>query len=122
VGVEEIEEGVVEPHSGVLMARRAVAATVEDAIGLGVEYYSGQAAGAREAGGVKHVTTNQGDRIAAGQFVFACGAWLSKIFTDALGARIFPSRQEVFFIGIPAGEMRFAPPALPTGLVQGDLG
>src|SRR5437764_42621 len=65
--------------------------------------------------------TKQGDRIAAGQFVFACGAWLSKIFPDALGARLFPSRQEVFFIGIPAGEMRFAPPALPTWLFQEDL-
>jgi len=121
IALEEIQKGIIEPHSGVLMARRAVAATVEDAIRLGVEYYSGQAAGAREAGDVKHVTTKQGDRIAAGQFVFACGAWLSKIFPDALGARIFPSRQEVFFIGIPAGEMRFAPPALPTWLFQEDL-
>ena len=121
IALEEIQKGIIEPHSGVLMARRAVAATVEDAIRRGVEYYSGQAAGAREAGGVKHVTTKQGDRIAAGQFVFACGAWLSKIFPDALGARIFPSRQEVFFIGIPAGEMRFAPPALPTWLFQEDL-
>ena len=121
IALEEIQKGIIEPHSGVLMARRAVAATVEDAIRRGVEYYSGQAAGAREAGDVKHVTTKQGDRIAAGQFVFACGAWLSKIFPDALGARIFPSRQEVFFIGIPAGEMRFAPPALPTWLFQEDL-
>jgi glycine/D-amino acid oxidase-like deaminating enzyme len=38
-----------------------------------------------------------------------------------LGGRIFPSRQEVFFLGIPAGEMRFAPPALPTWLFQEDL-
>jgi len=121
IALEEIQKGIIEPHSGVLMARRAVAATVEDAIRRGVEYYSGQAAGAREAGDVKHVTTKQGDRIAAGQFVFACGAWLSKIFPDALGARIFPSRQEVFLIGIPAGEMRFAPPALPTWLFQEDL-
>ena len=121
IALEEIQKGIIEPHSGVLMARRAVAATVEDAIRRGVEYYSGQAAGAREAGDVKHVTTKQGDRIAAGQFVFACGAWLSKIFPDALGARLFPSRQEVFFIGIPAGEMRFAPPALPTWLFQEDL-
>ena len=38
-----------------------------------------------------------------------------------LGARIFPSRQEVFFFGIPAGETRFAPPSLPTWLFQEDL-
>ena len=121
IGLEEIQKGIFEPHSGVLMARRAVATIVEDAIQLGVEYCSGQVLVPREAGAVKQITTKQGERIAAGQFVFACGAWLGKIFPDVLGAQIFPSRQEVFFFGIPAGEMRFAPPALPTWLFQEDL-
>ena len=121
IGFEEIQKGIFEPHSGVLMARRAVAAVVEDAVRLGVEYRCAQVSNPREAGRVEHITTNRGERIAAEQFVFACGAWLGKIFPDALGSRIFPSRQEVFFFGIPAGEMRFAPPALPTWLFQEDL-
>jgi glycine/D-amino acid oxidase-like deaminating enzyme len=116
-----IQKGIFEPKSGVLLARRAVAAVVEDAVRLGVDYRCAQVADPRKAGAVKHVTTNTGERIAAGQFVFACGAWLGKVFPDVLGARIFPSRQEVFFFGIPAGEMRFAPPALPTWLFQEDL-
>jgi glycine/D-amino acid oxidase-like deaminating enzyme len=37
-----------------------------------------------------------------------------------LGKRIFPSRQEIFFFGVPAGDTRFAPPALPTWLFQED--
>src|SRR2546429_9389392 len=124
LALEEIHKGIFEPESGVLLARRAVAAVVEDALRRGVAYRSAQATNPREAGRIEHVTTNQGERIAAGQFVFACGAWLGKVFPDALGARIFPSRQEVFFFGIPAGETRFAPPALPTwrfseGLVFG---
>jgi sarcosine oxidase len=121
IALEEIQQGVLELQSGVLMARRAVAAVVEDAIGLGVEYRCAPAVDPREAGAVKHITTKQGESIVAGQFVFACGAWLGKIFPDVLGARIFPSRQEVFFFGIPAGETRFAPPTLPTWLFQGDL-
>ena len=121
IGLEEIQKGIFEPHSGVLLARRAVAAVVEDAIRLGVEYRCAQVVDPREAGAVKQVTTKQGERIGAGQFVFACGAWLGKIFPDVLGARIFPSRQEVFFFGTPAGETRFAPPALPTWLFQEDL-
>ena len=121
IGLEEIQKGIFEPHSGVLLARRAVAAVVEDAIRLGVEYRCAQVVDPREAGAVKRVTTKQGERIGAGQFVFACGAWLGKIFPDVLGARIFPSRQEVFFFGTPAGETRFAPPALPTWLFQEDL-
>lgn len=121
IGLEEIQKGIFEPHSGVLMARRAVAAVVEDAVRRGAEYHCAQVEDPREAVAVKHVTTKQGERIAAGQFVFACGAWLGKIFPEVLGARIFPSRQEVFFFGIPAGETRFAPPGLPTWLFQEDL-
>jgi len=33
-----------------------------------------------------------------------------------LGPRIFPSRAGIFFFGIPAGDMRFAPPALPRAV------
>jgi len=121
IALEEIQKGIFEPHSGVLMARRAVAAVVEDAVRLGVEYRCTQVSNPREARKVEHITTSQGERIVAGQFVFACGAWLGKIFPDVLGARIFPSRQEVFFFGIPAGETHFAPPSLPTWLFQEDL-
>ncbi|HET9994497.1 MAG TPA: FAD-dependent oxidoreductase, partial [Candidatus Acidoferrum sp.] len=121
IGFEDIKNGIFEPSSGVLLARRAVAAVVEDAVRLGAEYRCAQVLNPREAGRVEHITTSHGDRIAARQFVFACGAWLGKVFPGVLGGRIFPSRQEVFFFGIPAGEMRFAPPALPTWLFQEDL-
>jgi len=121
IALEEIQKGILEPQSGVLVARRAVAAVVEDAVRRGVAYRSAQATNPREAGRVEHITTSQGERIQAGQFVFACGAWLGKIFPEVLGARIFPSRQEVFFFGTPAGETRFAPPALPAWLFQEDL-
>ena len=121
IALEEIRKGVFEPHSGVLMARRAVATVVEAAFRIGVEYRCAHVVDPRETGAVKQITTKQGEHIDAGQFVFACGAWLSKIFPDVLGARIFPSRQEVFFFGIPAGEIRFAPPAVPAWLFQEDL-
>jgi monomeric sarcosine oxidase len=121
IGLEEIQKGIFEPKSGVLLSRRAVAAVVEDAVRLGAEYRCALVVDPRKAGAVQHITTSAGERIAAGQFVFACGAWLGKVFPDVLGARIFPSRQEVFFFGIPAGETRFAPPALPTWLFQEDL-
>jgi monomeric sarcosine oxidase len=121
IGLEDIQKGIFEPKSGVLLARRAVAAVVEDAVRLGAEYRYARVVEPREAGAVEHITTSNGEQIAAGQFVFACGAWLGKVFPDVLGARIFPSRQEVFFFGIPAGETRFARPALPTWLFREDL-
>ena len=55
----------------------------------------------------------------AGQFVFACGAWLGKIFPEILG-HVYFRRQEVFFFGVPAGDSQFSAPSLPTWLIQGD--
>ena len=120
IGLDGVKWGLFEPNSGVLMARRGVATVVEDAVRLGAEYRCAQAINPREAGRVEHIGTRNGERIAARQFVFACGPWLGKVFPDVLGSRIFPSRQEVFFFGIPGGDARFAPPTLPTWLFQED--
>jgi len=121
VSFEDIKAGILEPHSGVLMARRAVAMLVEDALRLGVEYCSAQILKPAGSGRLEQVVTSQGERFSTEQFVFACGAWLGKVFPEVLGERIFPTRQEVFFFGIPGGDTRFAAPALPTWLFQEDL-
>jgi len=121
VSFEDIKTGIFEPHSGVLMARRAVAALVEEALRLGVQYYNAQVLKPAGSGRLEQVETSQGERISAEQFVFACGAWLGKVFPEVLAARIFPTRQEVFFFGVPGGDTRFAAPALPTWLFQEDL-
>ena len=120
IDLDGITAGLLEPHSGALIARRAVAAVVEDAVQRGTEYRNALVLKPEGSGRLRHVATNQGQNIAAGQFVFACGPWLGKVFPDVLGGRIFPSRQEVFFFGIPAGDTRFAPPALPTFLFPAD--
>jgi len=123
IGLDGIATGLLEPQSGVLMARRAVAAVVEAAVVNGAEYRVLEIVTperAQGSGGLTSITTRGGERIEAEQFVFACGAWLGKLFPEVLGERIFVSRQEVFFFGVPAGDMRFSPSALPTFLFQGD--
>jgi sarcosine oxidase len=120
IGLDGITKGLLEPHSGVLMARRAVAAVAEDAQRIGVEYRVAQIAEPRGSGKISTVTTSSGEPIETEAFIFACGAWLGKLFPEVLGMRIFPSRQEVFFFGVPPGDARFAPPALPTWLFQED--
>ena len=112
--------GLLEPGSGVLMARRAVQAVVEEAVKGGVEYLGTAALAPTGTGKVTSVETRSGEIAQAGVFVFACGPWLPKVFPDLLGHRIFPTRQEVFFFGVPAGDTRFKPPALPTWINLGD--
>lgn len=116
-----VHRGVLELESGVLLARRAVACTVQDAVmRLGAQLQIAQIAPPTATGNLQSVTTSLGDRISAKEFVFACGSWLGKLFPDLLGNRIFPTRQEVFFFGSPAGDARFATPNLPTWLFQED--
>jgi len=116
VNFDGVKRGILEPHSGVLMARRAVAAVVADAAGRGVSYRVAKVEAPCGAGRVVSVKTSSGETIAAGTFVFACGPWLGKVFPALLGSRVFPTRQEVFFFGVPAGDARFAAPALPAWL------
>lgn len=115
-----VNHGVLEPESGVLLARRAVTCVVEDAVGLGAQFRIDLVMPPVDAKSLEFVATSNGERLHAGQFVFACGPWLGKMFPELLGRRIFPTRQEVFFFGSPAGDARFAWPALPTWLFQED--
>ena len=112
--------GIVEPDSGVLMARRAVQAVVQEAVAYGADYLTEAVAMPAGRGHLESIATRSGKTIRAGTFVFACGPWLPKVFPDLLGDRIFPTRQEVFFFGVPAGDARFAPPAMPTWINLGD--
>jgi monomeric sarcosine oxidase len=115
-----VECAIFEPSSGVLMARRAVAAVVAAALGLGAEYRLAHIAAPVASGGPQKIKTSRGETISAGKIVFACGAWLGKLFPEILGPRIFPTRQEVFFFATPPGDARFAAPVLPTWLFQED--
>jgi monomeric sarcosine oxidase len=120
LNLDGVTRGLLETGSGVLMARRAVACTVGRALQVGVQLQIAQIVTPRGTNKLDVIETLGGKRISAGNFVFACGAWLGKVFPEILGDRIFPTRQEVFFFGTPPGDARFAPPALPTWLFQAD--
>jgi sarcosine oxidase len=117
VSWDDIEIGLYEPELGALMARRAVQSLVAEFVKAGGTYLTGAVAppvtkaGDSRLGGIRTVA---GESLQADRYVFACGPWLPKVFPQVLGARIFPTRQEVFFFAPPAGDARFAPPSLPT--------
>ncbi len=106
--------GALEPHSGSLMARRAVEHVAADAVKRGAEYRAEFVETPAGRGRLESLRTRNGENFAADTFVFACGSWLPKVFPGLLGDLIFPTRQEVFFFGLPPGDLRFSPPALPT--------
>ena len=109
-----ITRGVFEPGSGVLLARRAVRAVADQGVRHGVDYRVAAAEPPGPSRRVESVGLGEGERLSAGAFVFASGPWLPRLFPDLLGPLLRTTRQEVFFFGTPAGDRRFAPPAMPA--------
>src|SRR5258708_35877065 len=87
IAFDDVTLGVFEPGSGVLMARRAVAAVVEDAVKRGAEYRLAQIATPRGSGLLDFIFTSAGGRIVAGQVCFCLGAWRGETFSGILRER-----------------------------------
>jgi sarcosine oxidase len=114
--------GMLESESGVLLARQAVQALVATAQSLGVTYL--QAAIRPPENGAARLTfveTTADGRIVADKFIFACGPWLPKLFPEFLAELIHVTRQEVFFLGVAAGDDRFLPEKMPAWIDFNDL-
>ena len=120
--VRPISWGILEPDSGVLMARRAVQAVVAQGRADGVDYVEAAITPptvTREK--LNSVQTTSRRDIVAERFVFACGPWLPKLFPKLLGELIHVTRQEVFFFGVPSGDDSFNQGVLPTWIDFNDL-
>ena len=117
-----IRWGILEPDSGVLMARRAVQALAADARAKGVDYVEeGVVSPKGPEGKLNSVQTASGRQVAAEQFVFACGPWLPKLFPDLLGELFYVTRQEVFFFGVPPGDDSFNMGVMPAWIDFNDF-
>jgi sarcosine oxidase len=112
----DVNVGILEPESGVALARRAVQSLINDLVRNGVAVITGAVEPPQGSGKLAQIRISGNQTISANGFVFACGAWLPKLFPDVLGGKIFPTRQEVFFLGPPAGSDRFAIGKMPAWL------
>jgi sarcosine oxidase len=83
LGVDDLSAVLFEPDSGVLHARRATQLLVDDGVRHGVRFETR--------------SVNVGDAPHADVVVWACGAWLPKLFPQHVDLRI--SRRDVYFFG-----------------------
>ncbi len=113
IALDDDVAAIFEPDAGALMARQAVQALVAQFVEDGGTYLQAKALSPQGAGTLSAIDTDQG-RLQADAFVFACGPWLPQVLPDAMGKRIQPTRQAVFFYGAPPGDARFAAPHLPA--------
>ena len=113
---QDVALGIFEPEFGALMARRAVQTLVQEFTRAGGELRVAAVkppAAAASGAVLAALETSEGEPLSAERYVFACGAWLPKLFPTELGGRIFPTRQEIFFFTPPRGDDRFSPAKLP---------
>ncbi|HXB56025.1 MAG TPA: N-methyl-L-tryptophan oxidase [Vicinamibacteria bacterium] len=113
VGWGPITWAIYEPESGLLAAFLAVQTVAEMARKAGATYLEESVLAPVAKGGLAAVTTRSGKTVSAKTFVFAAGPWLAKLVPEVLGDRIFPTRQEVLYFGVPPGDERFSCLALP---------
>jgi len=107
IGLEGIAWGLYEPNAGGLMARRGVQTVVRETVKLGLRYEQHAITSVPAAG------------ISAGQYIYACGPWLRKLFPELLGNKLNPTRQEVFYFGVAPGDDAFRAPKMPAWVDPG---
>jgi glycine/D-amino acid oxidase-like deaminating enzyme len=107
--------GLLEPGAAVIRAKQAILAVAAAFTRKGGTLTMARARPGRADGRrLVDLETADGSRVAAQQFVFACGPWLPKLFPALLERRIQVPGRDVFYFGVPAGETRFGPPHLPN--------
>ena len=100
---DDLEWVLLEPEAGVLRARRATEALARRARGNGADIVRGRA---RPDGAA--VVLDSGERLEGDRVVWACGAWLGKLFPDVVSLRV--TQQDVLYFETPEG---WAAPHVP---------
>ncbi len=115
INFEGIHWAIFEPECGYLDARASCATVVEAFVAAGGKYRQAAVlADGLEDAPIRSVGLSDGSRLKADGYVFACGPWLGKLFPQAVGDLVQPTKQDIFFFGSPAGDNRFSEKHLPV--------
>jgi glycine/D-amino acid oxidase-like deaminating enzyme len=116
IAFDDVRSVFVEPDAGYLFARRACQAVVERLTAEGGVYRQASVQGpvVPEGATMADVKMDDGSRLEADVFVYACGPWLPSLLPDVMGGCVTATRQDVFYFGTPAGDRGFSDPDLPV--------
>jgi glycine/D-amino acid oxidase-like deaminating enzyme len=115
INFEGIEWGIFEPECGYLDARASCQAVAEAFVAAGGKYLQlAVIADGLESPTLRGLALSDGSLLKADRYVFACGPWLGKLFPQAIGNLVQPTKQDIFFFGTPAGDDRFSDRNLPV--------
>ena len=113
IALDAVSRVVFEPAAGYLFAKRACMHVADRVVAEGGTLRQAAAVSPVVIDG-RGVKLADGSILEADLFVFACGPWLGALFPHVIGPLVTPTRQEVYYFGLPPGDARFLPPALPV--------
>lgn len=93
---------IEEPGAAYLRARAACALVLGQFLAGGGTYREGRVAPVEGAPGRTQLA--DGTPLDADIIVYACGPWLGKLFPGVIGDLIRPTRQELFYFGLPSAD------------------
>ena len=113
-----------EPSAGVVRARRAIESVARVFQQEGGEILIAKAAhGDADGRTLRNVHLDNGDRLEAGMFVYATGAWSHLYLPELLGPRFSANAiGHVYYFSIPPGETAYQWPNCPSYGVPGCTG
>lgn len=115
IDTSAMQAAVYEPDAGVLRSRRACESVAAEFRRLGGAITVARATPTyQEDGQLQGVQLDDGRRITAGTYVFACGPWLGKVFPEVMARRLRTPIGSVFYLGMPMGNHAFEFPNLPS--------
>lgn len=121
INFDGVKSVYLERRAGALSARAACISVrdlfVEDGGAYRTAYVE---PGAIKRQSMTAISLDDGSRVEADWYVFACGPWLGQLFPEIIGGSIRPTRQEVLYFGTPRGSKRYLPGSLPIWIDFGE--
>jgi len=115
IDLQGINVILYEPQAGVVRARRSCERVAESFQHNGGTMVVARALPSLASGDRLHdMALSNGETLRAGQFVFACGPWLWKIFPEFLRTRLRTPMGNVYYYGTPVGDNRWVAPHMPS--------
>jgi glycine/D-amino acid oxidase-like deaminating enzyme len=120
ISFDAISRIYFEHEGGYLLARHACDAVVRELLRIGGTYRQVAVVSVTSDERRPEVSLSDGSKLRADRYVFACGPWLGRVFPDVIGGRVKATRQEVYYLGTPAGDDRFIESRMPVWVEAGE--
>ena len=122
INIDDITVVLHEPDAGVVRARRSTQAVAAAFQHLGGTIVTARVKPPTSNGKLNEIELDNGQKLRADTFVFACGAWLRKTFPDLLESKMRTPLGRVCYFATPPNDNRFTYPNLPSWNFPGVTG